>query len=268
MSLIVNGEAVNPTIFPDGTSQIWKLPESIMSAPRFVIVFNFENEGEIFHLQQLMMLIKNGRVPCKIELELPFLPYGRQDKEISNESTFALRTFAKIINEMRFDNIKTLDAHSSVAEELFDNFINLEPKHEIRQAVLQVSNFESDAFNTILAYPDAGACQRYRKDDSEVVVGHKVRDQSTGYITDYRIEGNPEGKDILIIDDICDGGMTFILFTKELLLKGANSVNMYVTHGIFSKGIKPLKDAGINRIFTKDGEVFASKNTKYLTKEI
>lgn len=61
-------------------------------------------------------------------------------------------------------------------------------------------------------------------------------------------------KNILIVDDICDGGATFMLLTKDLYKRGAKSINLFVTHGIFSKGLKPLKEAGINRIFTAKGE--------------
>ena len=60
---------------------------------------------------------------------------------------------------------------------------------------------------------------------------------------------------ILIVDDLCDGGMTFIKSAERLYELEAKEVHLYVSHGIFSKGLKPLTDSGIKRIFTKDGEV-------------
>ena len=48
--------------------------------------------------------------------------------------------------------------------------------------------------------------------------------------------------------------MTFKLLAKDLLAAGAKEVNLFVTHGIFSKGLRTLRNSGINRIFTKDGE--------------
>lgn len=266
MSIKVNGIEVNPTIFPDKTSQVWKIDEEIFNGKEYNIEFNFKDEGEIFHLQQLNNLLKFGRVPRPMTLHMPYLPYGRQDKEISNETTFALNTFADIINRMFFKKVTTLDAHSKVAEKLFDNFENIYPGHKIITAHHSISDFEEGAYNTVMAYPDAGAAERYGSKGGRHIIGDKVRDQLTGYITEYKIEGNPEGKDILIVDDICDGGMTFRLMAKELYKQGAQSVHLYVTHGIFSKGLKVLQDAGIQRIFTKDGEVFPSKDTNYLYK--
>jgi len=202
---------------------------------------------------------------------MPFLPYGRQDKRISNDTTFALKTFADVINGMRFDSVRTLDVHSDIAEKLFDSFSNTHPTNEIsraRREIARLKQGEIEQYNSLVnAFPDAGAKKRYSRSANDII-GHKVRDQATGYITEYKIEGEPEGKDILIVDDICDGGMTFKLMAKELYKQGAKSVHLYVTHGIFSKGVKTLKDDGIRRIFTREGEIFASKNTNYLVKEI
>ena len=63
-----------------------------------------------------------------------------------------------------------------------------------------------------------------------------------------------QNKTILIIDDICDGGMTFKLTAERLKELGAKEVHLYVTHGIFSKGLETLRESGIDRIFTRKGE--------------
>lgn len=249
----VNGEEIVPTIFPDKTSQIWKVPIIDTTPKKFNIVWDFSHEGELFHLAQLVRLIRQARVPVPINLHMPYLPYGRQDKDVSNESTFALRVFGRMIESMGFDKITTLDAHSDMLYKMMPHkFENIHPSKEISQALREVGA-------TAIAFPDKGACDRYfGKDETighELVIGHKVRNQFSGYIEKYKIQGNPKDRNVLIIDDICDGGMTFILLAKDLLKAGAKSVNLYVTHGIFSKGTGVLKQAGISRIFTHKGEV-------------
>jgi len=86
----------------------------------------------------------------------------------------------------------------------------------------------------------------------------KTRDQSTGHITDYKLSGEVEGKSVLIVDDICDGGMTFKLLAEELMEAGAVHINLYVTHGIFSKGLRTLFESGIEDVFTRKGRAVAS----------
>lgn len=243
----LNGTKIEPTIFPDQTSQVWKLPGSFNEDN--TIFWEFESEAELFHVCQLSDLIKSqgGRAI----LVMNYLPYGRQDKDISNEETFALNTFARVINSCEFSGVQFLDAHSKIATELINNSIDIFPGDNITKAIEAIGD------NVRLAYPDAGAKERYGSvfGLEDAVVGHKVRNQQTGYIEKYSIHGNPVGKDILIVDDICDGGMTFRIMARDLRLVGANSVNLYVTHGIFSKGINVLREDGISRIFTHKGEV-------------
>ena len=56
-----------------------------------------------------------------------------------------------------------------------------------------------------------------------------------------------------MIDDICDGGRTFIECAKLLKAAGVGSMALYVSHGIFSKGLDPLENAGFTQVFTKEG---------------
>jgi len=252
----LNGEQINPTIFPDGTSQVWKLKQNIYSV--CYIDWNFSHEGEIIHLAQLTNLLRNIKPNVSITLHMDFLPYGRQDKGVANDKTFGLITFAKIINSLEFDSVTTIDAHSDAPEYLIRNFKNLYPYTQVSAAVNQCNP-------EVLAFPDKGAIRRYGKELAFLgkihIFGEKTRDQESGHITKYELVGGDVlDRDVLIVDDICDGGMTFIMLAKELLTAGAKNVNLYTTHGIYSKGLKPLREAGIKRIFNKDGEVGEIQN--------
>ena len=52
----------------------------------------------------------------------------------------------------------------------------------------------------------------------------------------------PQGvEDYVIVDDLCDGGGTFIGIAKDLRERGARRVFLIVTHAIFSKGLEPFR---------------------------
>jgi phosphoribosylpyrophosphate synthetase len=55
--------------------------------------------------------------------------------------------------------------------------------------------------------------------------------------------------------------MTFKLLAKDLLAAGVKEVNLFVSHGIFSKGLRTLKESNIKRVFTKDGEAGESQES-------
>jgi ribose-phosphate pyrophosphokinase len=247
--IYLNGQPVNVTIFPDNTSQVWHIP-NLLDIKVAELTWRFSSEAEIMHLAQLKDLLDHYEIPANLKIE--YLPYGRQDKEISNETTFALHSFAKILNRMEFDYVDIVDPHSHVALNLINDSQEMYPVSRVFKVAIET---ESD----IMCFPDKGALEKYSVEYNNLympyIFGQKVRDQATGNITHYQLVGECYGKNVLIVDDICDGGMTFKLLAKELLAAGAKSVVLFVSHGIFSKGTRTLFESGISRVFTQDGEV-------------
>jgi ribose-phosphate pyrophosphokinase len=251
----VEKEVITPTIFPDGTSQVYKV-EAITKDYRNVteaqIIWQFESEVELMHVAELSDLLDaytgNPR-PIKI-LNVPFLPYGRQDKPITNTSTFAERTFSKMINAMKFDRVLSFDVHGVTT---IDNLQKLSANETIKTI------FTDNGYD-VYCYPDGGACERYLHEPS--VNGLKIRDQKTGKIIDYQLVTeyedstghthgvNVEGKKVLIVDDILDGGATFIELMKLLKNVKVGEVGLYTSHAIASKGYDHLKEAGISNFYT------------------
>lgn len=237
--ILLNGEQINITIFPDHTSQVWKIDDDL-GHHQALITWHFDSEEELIHVAQLKHLLDKQ---FTTSLNIPYLPYARQDKEVSNTTTFALTTFAHLINSLNFEHVFCLDAHSDIAKKLINNLSVSYPKKELAEAI-------GKTHSDMVCYPDYGATSKYSNIyDYPFVYGNKVRDQLTGNITKYDLIGNVKDKTMMIVDDICDGGMTFKLLTKDLLLNGAKEVNLFVTHGLFTKGVTTLYESGIKNIF-------------------
>jgi ribose-phosphate pyrophosphokinase len=103
-----------------------------------------------------------------------------------------------------------------------------------------------------LLSPDAGAEKKVRSvakkisspnQSIDVLCASKTRDTRTGEITATEIHGDVKGKDIIILDDICDGGRTFIELAKVLRALNSGNIYLYITHGIFSKGLEVLEES-------------------------
>jgi len=167
-----------------------------------------------------------------------------------------LITFSKLLNSLNFKNIFVKDIHSEKSYVI--NNIN----NDIKRIDVLCKKLMVD----VICFPDHSAYEKYIHYSPRnliTVVADKKRDCLTGDIIEHSIRGEVE-KNILIRDDICDGGKTFISVAKLLQDKGAIEINLYVTHGIFSKGLQVLHDAGINRIFTHKGEAFEHRETKQI----
>jgi ribose-phosphate pyrophosphokinase len=244
----LDDHVVRATLFPDNTSQVWQLPEELLQPGRIEaeVTWEFEREAEFMHLAQLKTLLDHCRIPAR--LSLPYLPYGRQDKAPDNTLTFALGSFASLLNHLEFTRVTVLDPHSNIANLLINNFVAEYP-------LIELGMFYEDVAAELVCYPDEGAFKKYVElYPYPWIRGDKIRNQQTGEITGYSLIGTPAAENVLIVDDICDGGRTFVLLAEELHRWGVTEISLFVTHGIFSKGLKPLHDAGIHRICTHKGE--------------
>ena len=249
----INGVVIVPTIFPDKTSQVWKLPDDLLNTiykdNGAEILWGFESEAELIHLAQLKTLLDT--YTPNVTLNMPYCPFARQDKRVDNGSTFALATFAVLLNALKFQQVKVLDIHCESRARAINSLVNTPPNEFIERA------WRETGANQFL-FPDAGAATRYAEETyvgNQWVSAEKIRDQATGEITGTKIHGDVRNRRILIVDDICDGGRTFIEVAKVAHEMGAMEVHLYTTHGLYSKGIQVLRDAGIDRIYNRKGGV-------------
>lgn len=190
-----------------------------------------------------------------IRLFMPYVPYGRQDRVCVPGESFSLKAFANLINTLPFARVTVVDPHSSVTEAVFDHL------HVITQAdvIHRFAAFTSRvAQGVVFISPDAGANKktselaRYYGAD-EFIRADKLRDLSTGEIKETIVYSEPlEGRDVVIADDLCDKGGTFLLLAKALRAKGVGKIVLYVTHGLFThaRGVDHLLSNGIDEVYT------------------
>jgi ribose-phosphate pyrophosphokinase len=262
--ITVNGHELKPTIFPDGTSQVWHLPDELFWCSVIHVDWRFGGEREIIDLLSLRALLPKQ----KMTLHVPYLPFARQDKPVSNDATFNLHVLAELLNMLVF-----VDVHNPVVTKtLIDNLrnISVSPIH---------ANLIRDVNPDCVVFADAGAEARYTVKDKPKITYYKDRDQATGRLKLAGLSYHPlqsdrvhnpdlslafaTGAQFLIIDDICDGGATFIEIAKNLrdALPMAK-IDLFVTHGLFSRGMDPLRDAGIDKIYTTNSLPFNKEGYK------
>lgn len=184
-------------------------------------------------------------------LIIPYFPYARQDRVCNPGEPFSLEVIARLIDSLSFYlKVTVIDPHSKVTTDLmFRRYTETISIAEI------ISDSKLPEFirenNLTLIAPDKGAKPKVLELVDKLLnmslsvnylTANKVRDTITGKIISTEIEGDVKDKNCIIIDDICDGGATFIELAKKLKGKGAGDLYLYVTHGIFSKGLWPLKE--------------------------
>lgn len=224
--------------FPDGTPLIKLDPMDIQcdfgsNGGMTIINWFYESMDELFTLQCLVGYLRDNCFET-ICLYMPYLPNARQDRVKNEEDVFTFKYFCQIINSLNFKWVHILDAHSSVGPALIDRVINESPKTILLTVFTKLNTIEKlDMDNLITFYPDEGAMKRYSQlIESPYAFGVKRRNWEDGKITGLDvITSEPlEGKDVLIIDDICSRGGTFYHSAKKLKEMGVNKIYLYITH--------------------------------------
>ena len=238
--------------FPGGELQ----PKIILqsSAKRVRInAFIKDSDGLI-----MLALIKDAldrQEVAEIKLNLYYMPYARQDRVCNQGEAFGLKVVANFINSLNFDEVMIDDPHSDVTGALINKVVvndqlNCFSSSDFDDHMCEIHFFK----NHLLISPDAGANKKTlaiakHLGHIDFIRADKIRNVKTGAIEHTAVYGNVVGRDCLIVDDICDGGATFIALAEQLKFQDAKSVSLYVTHGIFSKGKQHLLDNGIDNIY-------------------
>ncbi len=192
-----------------------------------------------------------GSVPMNIEI--PYLPYARQDRVCAPGQAFSLEVLAEILGPINAPNrLAVWDCHSSVG-------LNLTGATNVSASNIVLAHPNLSALirggDTVLVCPDKGArarCENMAKalGNLPLIYCEKVRDPVSGKILRTEVSADSlAGKTAVITDDICDGGMTFIKIAEQLKAKGAKRVVLFVTHGIFAKGLDVFHGL-IDHVFT------------------
>ena len=197
------------------------------SMPTAEILWCYDSDSELFALQCIVDTLRDKEPLVQITLKMPYIPNARQDRCVSGR-IFTLKTFAKIISSMNFCRVKVFDPHSDVSTALIDRVEVMEESHlqflDVACSDIGVSNNY-----TQIMYPDNGAAKKYGANEHNIV-GYKHRNNE-GRIDSYSFTGLKENTArVIIIDDICSFGGTFVAAAKALKEKGVKEVCLIVSH--------------------------------------
>lgn len=197
----------------------------------------------------------------EIHLFIPYILGARSDrKSVKGGTSYLVDVIAPIINAQHYKTVTTLDAHSDVAAACIERLEVKDNEELVAFALydLYPTTWDTTKDNFVVVSPDGGSLKKiYHVVDhmsigSDIVICSKYRDQEGNLsrvevpVKDYQVS-----KDFIIIDDICDGGRTFIEIASVIKARAGFTGKIYliVTHGIFSAGFLQLKNS-FARIYT------------------
>jgi len=231
-----------------------RLADSVRGADCFVMQ---SHSGDINKtiMEQLLLVDALKRASAKrITAVLPFYPYSRQDKKALPREPISARLIGDMFVAAGVDRLVSIDLHTQQIQGFVD-----QPFDHLTAMPLFVDYF-NEKFNEPISIisPDAGGVKRattFAK-HLEAYVGfvHKKRDPKIhNEVKSFTVIGEVEDRHAILLDDIIDTGGTIAAASRILKERGALSVNVAATHGIFSDGsVEVLQDAPIDNIVVTD----------------
>lgn len=250
-TLYLNVEHTRPPDF-----KVWTFPggevgveqiNPIYDTRQSQMVARLSSSNDLIALVLATDSIKRSALALPETLIVPYLPYGRQDRVTEAGGAFSLQAIGQIIDNLGYKIIKTVDPHSYVSQAVFNKsqLISVDTTYLLKNIIDK---------DTVLLAPDLGAHKRVSAAAHQYSLEHmaciKERRGSDVIITPPTEEQLMKYKKILIYDDICDGGATFVSVANAInrVLKNRPDkpqLQLFVTHGIFSKALTPF-----NNLFT------------------
>lgn len=230
--------------FPGGERHV-RLPASVIDCGDHAWTLTallYSADGVVDLLLTVDALRRAVRHDAEIHLVLPYVPYARQDRVALPGEPLSAAVFCRLVNSLGFASVTIADPHSDVTPALLDR-VRIVPAARYVQTLL--NGALAHLPEVALVAPDVGARKRVelvgKAVGAPVAYATKARDPVTGKLSGAEIAGELPALPLLIVDDICDGGGTFIALAQVIRAQSSQPLFLYVTHGLFTKGLEPLQ---------------------------
>jgi ribose-phosphate pyrophosphokinase len=248
-------------IFPDGQPHIVlnmdKNPTSDLRNPKYTegvhIIARIANPTDLFTVLMAKDVLEAHEFE-HIDLTITYLMAARMDRQMTEGEPFSLRIVAAILNQASFRRISIFDPHSDVSTALILRSKAIGNEAFVGKCLAHFYQNQERGDYALIS-PDAGALKKIYKvaqfvNAPSVIECSKKRDVKTGQLSGFHTDvANFNGKTCFIVDDLCDGGGTFVGLSALLKQRNAGTIVLIVSHGIFSRGFDL---PNIDAIYTTD----------------
>ncbi len=170
----------------------------------------------------------------RVTAVMPYFGYARQDRKSAPRTPISAKLVANLITEAGANRVLTLDLHAGQIQGFFDI-----PLDNLYAAPLFGADIRAryEGRDIMIVSPDVGGVVRARalatRLNCDLAIIDKRRERA-GVSEVMNLIGDVAGRCCILLDDICDSGGTLCSAAHALIAEGAESVSVYVTHGVLS----------------------------------
>jgi ribose-phosphate pyrophosphokinase len=187
------------------------------------------------NLFELLLMIDAARRASarKIIAVIPYFGFARQDRKDKPRVAIGSKLIANMLMAAGVDRVMTMDLHADQIQGFFE--VPVDHLYASTLFLDEIRKLGSD--NLIMAAPDVGGAKRANSYAKNLNIGlalcHKHR-KKANEIAEMTVIGDVSGRDVVIVDDMCDTAGTLTTAADLLIEKGAKSVRAFCTHAVLS----------------------------------
>jgi len=189
------------------------------------------------HLVELLLMLDaaRGASAARVTAVIPHYAYARSDKKNMPRVSIGGRLVADLLVTAGASRVLTMTLHSPQVHGFFS--VPVDHLHALREIAAHFRG--QDLGNAVVVSPDLGNAKQAavlaRMLGLPVAAGAKER-HSDERVTITSIIGEVSGRDVIVLDDEIARGTTVIELLARLRDRGARSVRIACTHGLFCDG--------------------------------
>lgn len=243
--------------FPDGETRL-RLPPQL--PPRVALLRGLQQPNA--RLTELWLAAAGARElgAERLVLVSPYLAYMRQDMAFTPGEVVSQRHLGRLL-AWAFDGVLTVDPHLHRVATL-DEVLPGRRGVALSAAPLLGEWIAQQVPGALLLAPDEEAEQwvaaAARAQGLDHLVSRKLRHG------DHEVEvsvpaADLQGRAVVLLDDVASTGRTLVQAARSVLARGAASVDVAVTHGLFvGDAVDQLHAAGVRQVWSSDSVPHAS----------
>jgi ribose-phosphate pyrophosphokinase len=217
--------------FSDGEIQP-SFEETVRGSDVFLIQSTFAPADNLLELLMLIDAAKRASAR-NIVAVMPYFGYARQDRKDKPRVSIGSKLVANLLTAAGVTRIMTMDLHADQIQGFFEVPVDHLYSSSIFIPYLKGLNLP----NLAIATPDTGGTKRANAYatflNAEMAICYKQR-KKANEISNMTVIGDVQGKDIVLVDDMCDTAGTLTKAAELMKENGANSVRAVCTHPILS----------------------------------
>lgn len=222
---------VNVLEFSDGEFQP-SFEETVRGQDVFIVQSTMPPTDNLFELLLLVDAAKRASAR-KIIAVIPYFGFARQDRKDKPRVAIGAKLIANMLMAAGVNRVITMDLHADQIQGFFEVPVD----HLYASTIFYPELERLNQGNLIMAAPDAGGAKRAnsyaKKLNTSLAMCHKHR-KKANEVAEMTVIGDVSGKDVILLDDMCDTAGTLTTAADLFIEKGALSVRAFCTHAVLS----------------------------------